>query len=54
MWLLKLIGWGLLAFGAMMIVAFPFNSKNQPDEMAKAGVVLGIIMVGVGFLLIKL
>ena len=52
--LIKLIGWGCLFFGALMIVAFPFTSKNQPPGMTKAGIVIGIGMIGLGFLLIKL
>ncbi len=52
--LLKLIGWGCLIFGGLMVISFPSNLRHQTSQMELAGVVLGIILVGVGLLLIKL
>ena len=52
--MLKLVGWGCLFFGGLLIIALPFTSKNQPPGMTKAGIIMGIILIGVGLLLIKL
>ncbi len=51
---LKLAGWGCLFFGGLMIISFPFTKHNQPIQMTMAGIVLGIILIGVGLFLIKL
>ena len=50
----KLIGWGCLIFGGLVIIGMPISGKNQPEAMTKAGVIFGIIMIGLGLLLIKL
>jgi len=51
---LKLIGWGCLILGGLLIVAYPSATANQPDSLGKAGVLIGIVLIGVGLLLIKL
>jgi len=50
----KLIGWGCVFFGGLMIFVFPFTKHNQPPAMTKAGIVFGIIFLGIGLFLIKL
>ncbi len=50
----KLIGWGCLIFGGLIIIVFPGVSQHQPDPMTKAGIIFGIFLVGLGLLLIKL
>lgn len=53
-WFLKLAGWASLIFGVLVVIAGPFNKKNQPDPMTYAIVIFGLIMIGLGLLLIKL
>jgi len=52
--LIKLIGWGCLFFGGLVIIGLPISGKNQPEDMTKAGIIFGIIMIGLGLLLIKM
>ena len=50
----KIIGLMCLIFGGLMVLAFPSATANQPEQLSKAGVLIGIILIGVGLLLIKL
>jgi len=52
--LIKLVGWGLLILGGLLVIAFPGAGQDQPEAMTKAGIIIGILMIGVGLLLIKL
>jgi hypothetical protein len=52
MWL-KVIGAGLVVFGLVMIIFFPFIEEYQPEALSYAGVILGIIFLGIGLFLLK-
>ena len=52
--MLKLVGWGCLILGVLAIIAGPYTWHTTPPAMQKAGVVVGIFLVGLGLLLIKL
>ncbi|MEM5793220.1 MAG: hypothetical protein QXY45_02575 [Candidatus Aenigmatarchaeota archaeon] len=50
----KIIGWCCIIFGALMMIAFPSATANQPESMGKAGIIIGFFFIGLGLLLLKL
>jgi hypothetical protein len=49
----KIFGVVSLILGFLIIVGFPGIREYQPEEMARAGVAIGIILIGVGLYLLK-
>ncbi|MBL7170260.1 MAG: hypothetical protein ISS48_04530 [Candidatus Aenigmarchaeota archaeon] len=52
--LLKLVGWGLVFFGGVVVLFGPFNPKSQPVAVESAVIIFGIILIGIGIFLIKI
>jgi len=50
----KILGGVLVLFGLIMILFFPYISKYQVPQMTMAGVVTGIVVLGIGLLLLKI
>ena len=52
--LTKILGMGCVLFGLAMIVFFPYTQRqHQPAWMGNAGIVVGIVFLGIGLLLLK-
>lgn len=49
----KIVGIGCILFGLAMIVFFPYTAHHQPPWMTNAGVLIGIIFLGIGLFLMK-
>jgi hypothetical protein len=49
----KIAGAVSLILGFLIIVNFPSIRDYQPEEIARTGVVIGIILVGIGLYLLK-
>jgi uncharacterized protein YybS (DUF2232 family) len=49
----KILGIVLILVGLSLIIFFPFLDKYQPEDMAKAVTIIGIILTGIGIFLLK-
>jgi uncharacterized membrane protein YgaE (UPF0421/DUF939 family) len=49
----KIVGFTLVIIGLSLIIFFPFLDRYQPEEMAKAAALIGIILTGIGIFLLK-
>jgi len=50
----KLLGIGLITFGAAIIIFFPYISTMQPPQMTTTGIIIGLILIGIGLYLLKI
>lgn len=46
---------GAISFftGLLIIIGFPWIRDYQPEEMARAGILIGVILVAIGLYLMK-
>jgi hypothetical protein len=49
----KIFGAVSLVLGFLIIVGFPSIREYQPEAMSRAGVLIGIILIGIGLYLLK-
>jgi quinol-cytochrome oxidoreductase complex cytochrome b subunit len=49
----KIVGFTLVIIGLSLIIFFPFLDRHQPEEMAKAAAIIGIVLTGIGIFLLK-
>lgn len=49
----QLLGAVSFFIGLLIVIGFPFMKDYQPESMGRAGVVLGIALVGIGIYLMK-
>ncbi|MEM5794072.1 MAG: hypothetical protein QXS48_02545 [Candidatus Aenigmatarchaeota archaeon] len=49
----QIIGAGCFVFGLLIIISFPYIEKYQPEEMTKAGIFIGILLMVIGLILMK-
>lgn len=49
----KVIGAISLILGFLIVIKFPSIRDYQPEELAKTGVLIGIILIGIGLYLLK-
>jgi len=46
---------GVVSFlvGLLIIIGFPWSKNYQPEQMARTGVLVGIVLLGLGIYLMK-
>jgi Na+/H+ antiporter NhaB len=49
----KIIGAGIFLLGLAIVIGFPYMKEYTPDAMTNAGVILGLILIGIGIYLMK-
>ncbi|MCS7105824.1 MAG: hypothetical protein NZ942_00705 [Candidatus Aenigmarchaeota archaeon] len=49
----QIIGAGCFVFGLLILISFPYIEKYQPEEMTKAGILIGILLMILGIILMK-
>ncbi|MDI6798791.1 MAG: hypothetical protein QMD12_02225 [Candidatus Aenigmarchaeota archaeon] len=50
----KIIGAGSFLLGLLIVVGFPWIRTYQPESMARAGVLIGILLIVIGIFLMKI
>lgn len=49
----QIIGAVSFFVGLLIVIGFPWIKDYQPEEMAKAGIVIGIALIAIGIYLMK-
>ena len=50
----KVIGGICFVVGLMIVIGFPWISQYQFEALAKTGIIIGLILMAVGFYLMKI
>jgi uncharacterized membrane protein len=51
--LTKIIGGIIFAVGLLFVILFPSMRDYQPDRFALTGVIFGVVLMAIGFVLVK-
>jgi len=51
--LAKLLGLGLVIFGAAIVIFLPYWRMVQFSQMTMTGIIIGLILIGIGLYLLK-
>ncbi|MCS7094110.1 MAG: hypothetical protein RMJ18_02930 [Candidatus Aenigmarchaeota archaeon] len=54
MMILKIAGIASISLGLLLILVYPFLDKYQPEGMFYFSVLIGLILIGAGFFLLKI
>jgi prepilin signal peptidase PulO-like enzyme (type II secretory pathway) len=49
----QIIGGICFIVGLLIVIGFPWITQYQPEAIAKTGILLGLILMGIGFYLMK-